>query len=70
MAIRTRVRAQLSLKFEICFTGHSPRRGLATSSRLKGDDQIVIAKQGGWARTPSCSPDFLKSSTSGRATPP
>ncbi|MFD3309944.1 hypothetical protein [Streptomyces sp. NPDC058694] len=32
------------------FTGRSPRRGLATSSRLKGhDDQIVIAKQGGWA---------------------
>ncbi|MEU5539425.1 integrase [Streptomyces sp. NPDC020362] len=34
---------------EIRFTGHSPRRGLATSSRLKGHDQIVIAKQGGWA---------------------
>jgi hypothetical protein len=31
---------------EIRFTGHSPRRGLATSSRLKGHDQIVIAKQG------------------------
>ena len=25
------------------------RRGLATSSRLKGHDQIVIAKGGGWA---------------------
>ncbi|MEU9237120.1 hypothetical protein [Streptomyces subrutilus] len=34
---------------EIRFTGHSPRRGLATSSRMKGHDQIVIAKQGGWA---------------------
>lgn len=34
---------------EIRFTGHSPRRGLATSSRLKCHDQIVIAKQGGWA---------------------
>ncbi|AVH54629.1 MULTISPECIES: hypothetical protein [Streptomyces] len=34
---------------EIRFTGHSPRRGLATSSRLKGHDQIVIAKQGGLA---------------------
>ncbi|MFJ2922851.1 integrase [Streptomyces sp. NPDC087307] len=34
---------------EIRFTGHSPRRGLATSARLKGHDQIVIAKQGGWA---------------------
>ncbi|MGW7256752.1 hypothetical protein [Streptomyces sp. NPDC054834] len=34
---------------DIRFTGHSPRRGLATSSRLKGHDQIVIAKQGGWA---------------------
>ncbi|GGN39233.1 hypothetical protein GCM10012285_16090 [Streptomyces kronopolitis] len=34
---------------KIRFTGHSPRRGLATSSRLKGHDQIVIAKQGGWA---------------------
>ncbi|MFE5088492.1 site-specific integrase [Streptomyces mirabilis] len=33
---------------EIRFTGHSPRRGLATSSCLKGHDQIVIAKQGGW----------------------
>jgi hypothetical protein len=34
---------------DIRFTGHSPRRGLATSARLKGHDQIVIAKQGGWA---------------------
>ncbi|MEV0137921.1 integrase [Streptomyces globisporus] len=34
---------------DIRFTGHSPRRGLATSSRMKGHDQIVIAKQGGWA---------------------
>lgn len=34
---------------EIRFTGHSPRRGLATSSRMKGYDQIVIVKQGGWA---------------------
>ncbi|MFC8434913.1 hypothetical protein [Streptomyces sp. NPDC057253] len=34
---------------EIRFPGHSPRRGLATSSRLKGHDQVVIAKQGGWA---------------------
>ncbi|WP_329167552.1 hypothetical protein OHB49_45405 (plasmid) [Streptomyces sp. NBC_01717] len=34
---------------EIPFTGHSPCRGLATSSRLNGHDQIVIAKQGGWA---------------------
>ncbi|UUY52349.1 hypothetical protein NRK68_34310 (plasmid) [Streptomyces yangpuensis] len=32
---------------EIRFT--APRRGLATSARLKGHDQIVIAKQGGWA---------------------
>ncbi|MGW6093924.1 hypothetical protein ACWFRK_05830 [Streptomyces sp. NPDC055157] len=34
---------------EIRFTGHMPRRGLATSSCLKGHDQIVIAEQGGWA---------------------
>ncbi|MGW4506835.1 hypothetical protein ACWENO_19580 [Streptomyces sp. NPDC004436] len=34
---------------EVRFTGHSPRRGLTTSARLKGHDQIVIAKQGGWA---------------------
>ncbi|MFB6782349.1 hypothetical protein ACFCX0_34410 [Streptomyces sp. NPDC056352] len=34
---------------EIRFTGHSPRRGLATSSRVKGHVQIVVAKQGGWA---------------------
>ncbi|GAA2615691.1 hypothetical protein GCM10010304_81310 [Streptomyces roseoviolaceus] len=34
---------------EIRFSRHNPRRGLATSSRLKGADQIVIAKQGGWA---------------------
>lgn len=34
---------------EVRFTGHSPRRGLATASRLQGHDQIVIAKQGGWA---------------------
>ncbi|WP_326617673.1 hypothetical protein OG863_09810 [Streptomyces decoyicus] len=54
---------------EIRFTDHSPRRGLATSSRLKGHDQIVIAKQGGWAPTPRSSPATLKSSTSGRTTP-
>ncbi|MFF0793683.1 hypothetical protein [Streptomyces spiralis] len=34
---------------EMRSTGHSPCRGLATSSRMKGHDQIVIAKQGGWA---------------------
>ncbi|MFI6107590.1 integrase [Streptomyces sp. NPDC051310] len=33
----------------IRFTGHSPRCGLTASSRLKGHDQIVIARQGGWA---------------------
>jgi hypothetical protein len=54
---------------DIRFTGHSPRRGLATSSRLKGHDQIVIAKQGGWAPTPRSSPATSKSSTSGRTTP-
>lgn len=32
---------------EIPFTGHSPRRGLATSSQLKGHDQIIVTKQGG-----------------------
>lgn len=52
---------------EIRFTGHSPRHGLATASRLKGHDQIVIAKQGGWApRTPRSWPAASKSSTSGR----
>ncbi|MFF2902407.1 hypothetical protein [Streptomyces sp. NPDC057966] len=54
---------------EIRFTGHSPRCRLATSSRLKGHNQIVIAKQGGWAPTPRCSPATSKSSTSGRTTP-
>ncbi|SCK56968.1 Phage integrase family protein [Streptomyces sp. SceaMP-e96] len=29
-------------------TGHSPRRGLATSSKRAGNDRKVIAKQGGW----------------------
>lgn len=43
----TRVGARADI--DTRFTGHSPRRGLATSSRLKGHDQIVIAKQGGWA---------------------
>ncbi|MFE5809489.1 hypothetical protein [Streptomyces sp. NPDC056491] len=43
----TRVGARAGIK--IRFTGQSPRRGLATSSRLKGHDQIVIAKQGEWA---------------------
>ena len=42
-------RAGARAGIEVRFTGHSPRRGLATSSRLKGHDQIVIAKQGGWA---------------------
>lgn len=42
-------RAGARAGIDIRFTGHSPRRGLATSSRLKGHDQIVIAKQGGWA---------------------
>jgi hypothetical protein len=42
-------RAGTRAGIDIRFTGHSPRRGLATSSRLKGHDQIVIAKQGGWA---------------------
>lgn len=30
-------------------TGHSPRRGLATSSKRAGNDRKEIAKQGGWA---------------------
>jgi hypothetical protein len=30
-------------------TGHSPRRGLTTSSKRAGNDRKVIAKQGGWA---------------------
>ncbi|MFE7330904.1 hypothetical protein ACFU8W_39430 [Streptomyces sp. NPDC057565] len=34
---------------EIRFIGHSPRRGLATSSRVKGHVRIVVAKQGGCA---------------------
>ncbi|MEU0375216.1 integrase [Streptomyces sp. NPDC006283] len=42
-------RAGARAGIEIRFTGHSPRCGLATSSRLKGHDQIVIAKQGDWA---------------------
>ncbi|WP_331720531.1 integrase (plasmid) [Streptomyces sp. NBC_00161] len=42
-------RAGARAGIQIRFTGHSPRRGLATSSRMKGHDQIVIAKQGGWA---------------------
>jgi hypothetical protein len=42
-------RAGATAGIEIRFTGHGPRRGLATSSRLKGHDQIVIAKHGGWA---------------------
>ncbi|WP_327286585.1 integrase [Streptomyces sp. NBC_01205] len=42
-------RAGARAGIEVRFTGHSPRRGLATSSRMKGHDQIVIAKQGGWA---------------------
>ncbi|WP_405933638.1 hypothetical protein [Streptomyces sp. NBC_00827] len=54
---------------EIRFTGHSPRRELATSSRFQGHDQIVIAKQSGWARTPRSSPATSKSSTSERTTP-
>ncbi|MFG3369654.1 integrase [Streptomyces sp. NPDC048156] len=29
-------------------TGHSPRRGLATSSKRAGNDRKEIAKQGGW----------------------
>ncbi|MFM9735188.1 site-specific integrase [Streptomyces niveiscabiei] len=31
------------------YTGHSPRRGSAESSRRAGNDRKVIAKQGGWA---------------------
>ncbi|WP_258311448.1 hypothetical protein [Streptomyces sp. NWU49] len=46
-AYDTATRAGQRAGIEIRFTGHSPRRGLATSSRLKGHDQI--AKQGGWA---------------------
>ncbi|MFI8503504.1 integrase [Streptomyces sp. NPDC085524] len=42
-------RAGARAGIDIRFTGHSPRRGLATSSRLKGHDQIAIARQGGWA---------------------
>ncbi|MEU5030957.1 hypothetical protein [Streptomyces milbemycinicus] len=30
-------------------TGHSPRRGLATSSKRAGNDRKEVAKQGGWA---------------------
>ncbi|MFE5621115.1 hypothetical protein ACFQ8S_03530 [Streptomyces virginiae] len=44
-------RAGARAGIEVWFTGHSPRRGLATFSRLKGHDQIVIAKQSGWAQT-------------------
>ncbi|MFZ3497187.1 tyrosine-type recombinase/integrase [Streptomyces sp. 5.8] len=33
----------------IVFTGHSPRRGLATEAKRAGRDRSVIAKQGGWA---------------------
>ncbi|MDH6629907.1 hypothetical protein M2271_007756 [Streptomyces sp. LBL] len=29
-------------------TWHSPRRGLATSSKRAGNDRKVITKQGGW----------------------
>ncbi|MCU4750218.1 integrase [Streptomyces sp. G-5] len=45
---------------EIRFTGHSPRRGLATASRLKGHDRIVIAKQGGWAPGSKVLDDYLE----------
>ncbi|MFB7999058.1 hypothetical protein ACFC4G_40350 [Streptomyces sp. NPDC056002] len=52
---------------EIRFTGHSPRRGLATSSRLKGHDQIIIAKQGGRAPHSKVLAGHLE--VSGRTTP-
>ncbi|MGM9334905.1 hypothetical protein [Streptomyces murinus] len=41
-------RASERAGIEIRFTGHSPRCGLATFSRLKGHHRIVNAEQGGW----------------------
>ncbi|GAA3815420.1 site-specific integrase [Streptomyces chiangmaiensis] len=43
----TRLGAQAELKFRP--TGHSPRRGAATSSKRAGNDRKEIARQGGWA---------------------
>ncbi|WP_455362139.1 hypothetical protein [Streptomyces sp. SYSU K21746] len=53
-------RAGARAGIEVRFTGHSPRRGLATSSRSKGHDQIVIAKQGGWAPHSKVLAGYLK----------
>ncbi|MFP8886776.1 site-specific integrase [Streptomyces mangrovi] len=43
----TRLGTRAKLSFRP--TGHSPRRGLATSSKPAGNDRKVIAQQGGWA---------------------
>lgn len=43
----TRLGAAAELKFRP--TGHSPRRGAATSSKRAGNDRKEIARQGGWA---------------------
>lgn len=43
----TRLGAQAGLDFRP--TGHSPRRGAATSSKRAGNDRKEIAAQGGWA---------------------
>ncbi|MET8956984.1 hypothetical protein ACWEO4_48245 [Streptomyces sp. NPDC004393] len=54
---------------EIRFTAHGPRRGLATSSRMKGHDQTSSPSRVAGRRTPRCSPTTSKSSTSGRTMP-
>lgn len=41
-------RAGHRAKLGINFTGHSPRRGLATEAKRANRDRGVIAKQGGW----------------------
>jgi hypothetical protein len=45
--VNTKLGALAELKFRP--TGHSPRRGAATSSKRAGNDRKEIAKQGGWA---------------------
>ncbi|MFF0451095.1 hypothetical protein ACFYT4_32720 [Streptomyces sp. NPDC004609] len=45
----TRLRKWAELNFRP--TGHSPRCGLAASSKRAGDDCEIIAKQGGWVES-------------------
>ncbi|MFJ3338631.1 hypothetical protein [Streptomyces sp. NPDC086766] len=41
-------------------TGHSPSRGLATSSKRDGNDRKVIAKQGGWVENSAAMEGLLR----------